>query len=330
MLNALNSYPVIQYRYSSAVIYYLPISPYSLNWLQRKEIADRLKNNKTYSGKVSPHTKKRIRKSISLLLQTSPETTIYNPITDTQQKFQINFITLTISNNTRQITASEGYQKALSKFLDWLRKVHKVNLYVWKAELQERGQLHYHITTNKFILFQQVKDKWNTLQKKAGWLDEYTKTTGHQSPNSTDIHSVLNIRDLEAYLVKEISKSYNDEEELYSAASRNATLLPDIIWGNILSCRPAQVMINTNTQGKIWDCSTELKGKKYFSEEMTEAHERKIFEHMQKNTISEVQTDYCTILKINHHVKKTLMPQATLQAYKSFIDSIRKECNIVG
>ena len=99
-----------------------------------------------------------------------------------------------------------------------------------KAELQERGQVHYHLTVNSFIHWQEIQNKWNKLQHKAGYLDDFAKKHRHYKPNSTDVHSVKNVKDIEAYLVKYICKNQKDK-----------TLL----------------------NGKVWGCSSSLEGKRF-------------------------------------------------------------------
>jgi len=103
----------------------------------------------SYSGQVTDHTRKRAMRAIDMLLQKSPERIIYNPVSKNWHPFRINFITLTISDKTN-ICAADAYQNLLKPYLRKLRKYGRIP-YVWKAELQQRGQLHYHITTNCFI-----------------------------------------------------------------------------------------------------------------------------------------------------------------------------------
>ena len=130
---------------------------------------------------------------------------------------RINFITLTFSCS-ELINLKEGYNNALKPFLRWLKEVQKCDLYVWKAEYQKDtdyygkekvhgGQLHYHITTNKFIHHTEIRNKWNYIQKQNGYLQEYWNKHGHYDVNSTDVHAVYKIKDIESYLIKYVSKS---------------------------------------------------------------------------------------------------------------------------
>lgn len=216
--------PMCQVRHSTTIYY----DYYTGHRVRNATSFNPYHTPNTYKGNVSASSEKRIRRAIDLLLQLSPERIIYNPVIDASHPFTINFITLTVSDSTIR-HHKEVYQKCLRSYLKWqIRKGAKH--YIWKAELQQRGQIHYHITTNCFIHYMDIQKKWNSLQKKAGYLSSFAQQHHHYSPNSTDVHSVRNVKNIEAYLIKYICKG---------------------IGSGVI-------------KGKIWDCSDSLK-KPYFS-----------------------------------------------------------------
>ena len=146
-----------------------------------------------------------------------------------------NMIGTGVDEVTAQVSA-EAYQTLLEPFLAWLRKTKGVRSYIWKAELQKRGQIHYHITTPSFINWQEIRAKWNRLQMRAGLLDDYYNRFKSVDPNSTDIHQVYKKSDLTSYLIKYLSKSETDKGK---------------------------------TTGKIWDASVNLKQSAYPDYEIT-------------------------------------------------------------
>lgn len=194
-----------------------------------------------YTGKMSGLARKNIMKAVDLLLQISPEIMLYNPVSKSYHQFKINFITLTISTH-EIITHPEAYKNCLKPFLRYLR-TKGATAYIWKAELQRRGQIHYHITTNKFIHYKDINSVWNKYQKKAGYLDTYGKANGHFNPNSTDVHSVTKIKNIKAYLGKYLSKEISKTES------------------------------DGRIKGRCWDCSNNLKVK-YFEMEATDEMDR--------------------------------------------------------
>lgn len=142
----------------------------------------------------------------------------------------LSFITLTISSKEQHISAAEGHKKCLEPFLLRARRKFGMRTYIWKAEFQKNGQLHYHITTPSFIKYYELREQWNIVLSKAGLLSQW-KGDQEQGPNSTDIHAVYKVKNIQAYLTKYLSKEN-----------------PEV-----------------TTKGKIWDCSLNLKNAKFFS-----------------------------------------------------------------
>jgi hypothetical protein len=222
-----------------------------------------------YSGNMAQGSIKRINSAVDILLQKSPERIIWNPVTSKYFPFTINFVTLTISGQ-RNIGLIEGYETLLKPLLRQLRGGQFS--YIWKAEYQERGQLHYHLTTNQFHHWQDLRNRWNKLQKANGHLDGYAERFGHFNANSTDIHSVYKVRNIGAYLSKYMSKT----EPI-----------------------PATAVIE---KGKVWDCSTDLKGKRFtVIEEMENAS--KIFDAEASKKAESLYLERCKVIKIKNPVE---------------------------
>lgn len=217
---------VCQVRPSGFVIYnkYLNRRPGFKN--SNKSLLVNLKEKPTYSGTVTKHAKKRIARAVSLLLAISPWQTVVKPSTGEKFKMKINFLTLTLPAAQGLITDQEIKKQCLEPFLLAMRRKWGVKSYIWRAERQKNGNLHFHITTNVFIPYDELRDIWNEKLNKLGFIDRYEQKHGNRHPNSTDIHSVRNISNIEAYLVKYMCKEADQK---------------DIV------------------TGKIWDCSRNLK-----------------------------------------------------------------------
>jgi len=134
--------------------------------------------------------------------------------------------------------------KVLNQFLTELREVYKVNDYLWKAETQKNGNIHFHLTTNVYLPALEIRERWNRCLNKIGIIDyyhekfsrmsfddyrsyrlavdgklqlkaikkayEFGKKTNWLSPNSTDIHSTKRIVNMAAYLTEYICKNTSD------------------------------------------------------------------------------------------------------------------------
>lgn len=237
--------PCFQVRYNSVVLWQQWQGPRPAQGAKDEEDT-RIKG--AYSGEMTKGSRKRIRRAIDLFLQLHDRRYVINPATGKRFLFQLAFVTLTVSD--QQIRKpKEVYKECLTKFIRWLN-YQKVT-WIWKAEFQERQQVHFHIIINKVIHYQDVQNAWNNIQRKAGYLDSYAKANGHFKPNSTDIHNVSNVRDIEAYLVKYLVKNSANNPQ-----------------GSTAQSTPTQPTTNKDYQiAKTWDCSKALGSIKPFQSE---------------------------------------------------------------
>lgn len=286
--------PVVQLRYKQILVYNK--FEYEEGFGSSKVNYERhsLNGVKTYSGTVTKGAKKRMAKSIDTLLQISPMQKVFNPIINRYQNFQLTFLTVTISDDTKLYDAKYCYTNLLKPYLEVLKKKYSVESYIWKLELQERGQIHYHITTNKFILHTDVRNEWNMLQVNNDLLVDFKEKYGHTNPNSTDIHSVYKIRDIKKYLLKYLSKSSQNE---------------------------------ISVKGKIWDCSENLKRFKpfeFYFDDITNPY----FTDWYRHPLTEVfKNEHCEIAS-NPVLKVTkILNEKQRELFKQHIHSIKNYYN---
>jgi hypothetical protein len=221
------------------------------------------KNN----GFLSDHAKRKLFKSIDYLLITSDKKKVYSKVQKKYISFQIVFVTLTLQS-TQLHSDKEITNKCFNQLLIELSKYHNVKKYVWRAEKQENGNIHYHLLINEFIEWSELRKRWNRICNKLGYVDSYQasqkeffengfrlsnnkndKRTVEQqrkayiigqksnwtSPNSTDIHDVRKVRDIKRYIGKYMAKQ------------------PKV---NIEELRPdAEIQI---VEGRLWSCSQNL------------------------------------------------------------------------
>ena len=223
-------------------------------------------SKKTYSGQVTTHSQRRIRKAVQILVQKSNWQQVYNPITMKDFRFKLTFITLTIPDLANGLSGKESYKLLLKPFIQTMQRVHGMRDYIWKAELQQRGTIHYHITTNTFINYMHIKKRWNQLLDKAGLMQDYKAKHNHSNPNSTDVHKVYNDDNIESYLEKYISK---DDKS------------------------------TSSVNGKVWDCSISLKSNKLFTVDLSPQNELNIIKLDKSSTAKAFTSDYFEIIYFN-------------------------------
>jgi hypothetical protein len=274
----------LQLRNSSLIYYNQAEHDNNSNYKSNNNSFSKSNRNSAYTGQVKEGTKKRIRKALDLFMQSTTNQQIFNPVSNRMINFRLAFITLTISNKEIQ-DHKFCYNNLLRPFLQWLDKTIKVNSYIWKAELQKRGQIHYHITISNFIHHTEIREKWNYLQRKVGLI------TNSQNPPSTEIKQVQKINNIEHYLAKYISKSENENERL--------------------NC-------------KVWDCSQNLKTNSYFTLEVNEINSKHLLiNNIESKIIKEIQTDNCLIIKSKEGYINEVLKDNLKDEYRSYINAIK-------
>lgn len=243
--------------------------------------------SKTYSSQVTKGATTRIKKAIDILLQKAQPRIIYNSVTKKHHPFTINFVTLTVSDH-KNIGIREGYDNLLKPFLRKIRSTGKLS-YIWKAEYQERGQLHYHLTTNQFLPVQKLRNDWNNLQRKNRYLDSFATRFGHYDPNSTDVHAVHQVKNISAYLAKYMSKPVIDPGKQFPGK------------------KPVY------EKGKIWDCSKDLKTDR-FSYIMDSRTDTALRQAIDQGKVKQINLDHCTIFKLTRPTDILPIPE-----YKQYI-----------
>ena len=207
-------------------------------------------------GLMSHKANKNIKLGIDWLIYNSHEKPLYSNQTKSKYTFKLNFITLTLSSKQKH-SDNEIKSKLLNQFLVELRTKYKSKNYVWRAESQANGNIHFHIVTDVFIPWRALRTDWNRIQEKLGYVSQFTISSGKSDPNSTDVHSINAIKNLSAYLSKYCSKNSKG----YTVLATKATIQP---------FRPASFLtykhpkLNPKAKfyrqihGKLWGLSTNL------------------------------------------------------------------------
>jgi hypothetical protein len=281
---------MLQVRNNALIVWYRPEYDWNSKFKHGQFLIDNFKNKKTYSGMITDSTKKRMTKAIELLLQTSPNKKVENPFTKHVINHRLSFITLTIADTKKNYTPNEGYRLLLKPFLRYFRESNLMKTYIWKAEFQERGQLHYHITTNAVIDFRIIRKHWNALQIKNSMLDDYFIQHQHYDPNSIDIHQVHKLHNIQAYLIKYLTKTTQNQQE---------------------------------TKGKIWGCSDNLQGKSLYSVELNNTNAHKIQSAYKAQTISIKDLEMCSIINCETISPKQLLDNSQKADLTNFLVNIR-------
>ena len=123
----------------------------------------------------------------------------------------ITFVTLTLSAK-QQHSDNEIKRKCLNTFLIQSRRQFGIKNYLWRAEPQKNGNIHFHILFDRAVNYEKIRDCWNGCQESLSYVSNFEKKHGHRSPNSTDIHSLRNVQDIAEYVGKYMMKEQGARE----------------------------------------------------------------------------------------------------------------------
>ena len=207
---------------------------------------------------ISPATKRKISKHCKVLALSSQKRQVKN----WKGEFITHlctFITLTLPSQQNH-TDAEITKVVLGSFLDKCRKLGLLQNYVWKAEKQKNGNIHYHILTDTFASFSTFQNIWILALEKLNYVEKYTEKFskmslyryGQQPFNANKkpaeiaaaygrgaqnkwkkppcIHTMplSDVRSIAQYISKYVSKSDNDNANIVTgrtwSASQSVTL----------------------------------------------------------------------------------------------------------
>jgi hypothetical protein len=226
-------------------------------------------------GHLSPLSIRKLSRAIAYLTLLSSGKEKKAVINYRDINFKLIFITLTLSSP--QVHSDQFIKSRLiNQFIVEMKKKFKVNNYVWRMERQKNGRVHFHFIIDRFIQYQWLKDTWNRLQNKLGYIDRFSDSMQFLSfedyfqlhvnqkkynrneakkiynngvknnwrhPNSTDIHSLRFVNNITSYLSAYLTKKEQNQElegRLYGTSQN----LSDIKGARDIICSDISAEIN--------------------------------------------------------------------------------------
>ena len=201
---------------------------------------DNLKDNQQ-KGELSLTAQKNIKNAINWLTASARNKRVYDKETGKNYTFKINLITLTLPSEQGSFSDADFKGKMLHTWLVYARKYYGLKNYIWKVETQQNGNIHAHITTDTFIHYKEIRKSWNKILDNHGFIDAFYDRNGHRDPNSTDVHSVKNLRNIGAYLCKYLAKNDDDRRKIkgklwssnYNLSAKNKLIVELDTWQEI-------------------------------------------------------------------------------------------------
>lgn len=233
------------------------------------------------AGIVTARAGRKIRHAIQWMILTSKPKRVYSKKSKKSFSFRLAFITLTLSEDQKH---NDKFIKnrMLRPFLKWIER-NGCKLWVWKAETQKNGRLHFHITVDGFIHWQSIRKKWNDIQFKNGYKRAFE---GLHGANSTDVHSVRNTKAIGSYIEKYMVKSQNDRR---------------FVSGRLWGCSVALSRMKYRTEdSNLWNWISDRSETRQLDYCKLYLHKQKVFHHpLLKQFISGIQSSACSTLNFS-------------------------------
>lgn len=284
---------ITQIRQNALIHYYTADKKeYVDNLTAQRKNGQKVQN---YKGEVSKKIKKEIEKltyNWALAIETN------NAIMDEMDKETLYFITLTLPAQQRHAD-KEITKTALHGLLIWAKQAKGMSNYIWKAEKQGNGNIHYHIVIDTEIEPTVLRKKWNDKMDSMGYISDYRmernmmfskgfrvqkkllsvaseekqkewykygKATNWSNPRTVHIENCENLETVGKYISKYISK--NDQ--------------------------------NLTIDGKVWGKSKTLSNIRYYEKEIKGLETTEI-EYLELGTENEIEVnEFVRILSIKN------------------------------
>lgn len=159
----------------------------------------------TYRGEMSIVAQKNLRRKIQIWHSGIEyfNSKVYNPNSFNTKRLV--FLTLTLSSSQRH-SDQQIKKDILKPYMRILREKYGCANYVWKAESQANGSIHFHIIIDKYIDKAELQNEWNYSQQKLFYIDRFEQKFKHRNPPSTHVQVVDNLEAAEKYIEKYICK----------------------------------------------------------------------------------------------------------------------------
>lgn len=243
-----------------------------------------------YTGILSASAKKKLVKAINLLIAIAEPKKAIAFDSKKEFMFRVNFITLTLPAPQGTVSDKELKQKCLKQWLEYWKDQLPGMSYVWRAERQKNGNLHFHLVTDRYIHYKAIRDTWNRCLKPTGLIDAFQAKHGHPHPNSTDVHAVKNVRNLGAYIAKYMSKTESTAQPI---------------------------------EGRVWDCSKNLKVKDVCAFPASANDYDKIQELMNAHVNTAFTTEHCGGVRLTEAEMNAELPPQWLCEYMAYLARIK-------
>lgn len=272
-----------------------------------------------HGGSISSQSARKIRNAVEWLLAAAEEKYLYSKKSKRFYTWQLSFLTLTLP--TQGNMTDIQVKSILNSFLTLAKYNYGLHSYIWKAEPQSRGVIHFHLTSDCYMWKNSVQFEWNRLLSKHGLLN------GHESAPSTKIHSTYRVKNMAAYLTKYFIKPNVQKER--------APFLPIQVFqtnkGKYFTraefCSGKTPFYIRPITGRLWGCSQSLSKARSLSYIVDVPEMRSLNQEFRDAGAQEIQKAYCNFFKLPADYYSKICAGQVKHDYLAHLLKIRKRKN---
>lgn len=243
-----------------------------------------------HGGRISQSSARKIRNAIDWLLASAEEKYIYSKKANRFYKWKLSFLTLTLpTQGTLSDTAVKGI---LNAFLTLAKHNYGLQSYIWKAEPQARGVIHFHLTSDCYMWKNSVRFEWNRLLSKYGLLN------GQTNAPSTKIHSVYRVKNMAGYLCKYFIKPPTPFTKTPYAPKYGGLAVSRRGSEEISFTFPEKLFYIRPIAGRLWGCSQSLSQARSLSYTVDIPEMRSMNQEIRDSGAREQQKTYCNYYQL--------------------------------
>lgn len=131
----------------------------------------------------------RLKNAINWMLLFADKKKVYSKEHKKSFSFRLAFVTLTIPTRQKH-TDKHIKEHMLQPFLYWLTRYYNCS-YVWKAESQLNGNIHFHLTIDQYVPWRSIRAKWNSILAKYDYCKVFQDGSNDKGNAATQIKAVL-------------------------------------------------------------------------------------------------------------------------------------------
>lgn len=166
----------------------------------KSESIDNLRLKYT-SGGLSATAKKDIRRRVdNWQWAVSASQQLWSKGKERRRRYFV-MITLTLPSKQAE-SDNEIKRRYLNVWLQNLERVHKGINWLWVAEAQHNGNIHFHVVVDRYVQWEWVRRSWNRVLSNGAYINEFAARFGHRNAPSVDVCGQKSMSNPAAYITK--------------------------------------------------------------------------------------------------------------------------------